>query len=232
MDEVDGERAAGQYDSNNDAIMIRQDTLEIDPLDPNNRHWSTPVFEKYIIVHEVLHAVLQGGGKVEHGLVDAMEALHMGGNDDSNWTYGDSKDFSNDQAINGMDTHSVVGNAMYRIYQKIGDKDQVFRFALEVDKKKTTSLYGFRKALVDVARGFPEAFQRAVAAVLVDMGINDLSVNVVPISMLRFIAWKMRALATIVEEDDVAWVSAMAEEAERRIREKLGLDDNQMLRGR
>ena len=62
------------------------------------------------------------------------------------------------------------------------------------------------------------------------MGINDLSVNVVPISMLRFIAWKMKELAAIVEEDDVAWVSAMAEEAERRIRERLGLDNNQMLR--
>ncbi len=102
---------------------------------------------------------------------------------------------------------------------------------MEVDKRGATSLPGFRQAVVTVAEEFPEAFQQAVAAVLVDMGINDLSANVVPLSMLRFIAAKMRALAQILEGEDAAWVSAAAAEAERKIREKLGLDRNQYLRG-
>ncbi len=228
MERVQGRRADGQYDSEQDSILIREDYR--DP--PTTGPWKYPVFTESLIVHEVMHAVTQRTGDVEHGLVDGMEALHMGGDNDSNWTYG-NKDFTKGQKIYGRDTHTVVGNAIYRIYKRMGaqHKDEVFRFALEVEKKRPTSLGGFRQELTTVARSFPEAFQRAVAHVLVEMGINDPVAGTVPISLLRFIAAKMRELALILPgDDDVAWVSAAAEEAEREIRRRLGLDNNQVLR--
>ncbi len=194
------------------------------------KDWSfDPATDKATVTHEAIHAITKGGGSIEEGLVYSMEALHMGGQD-GRWEAGARRQ---GQVIYQGNEQDVAGNAIYRIYKRVGanSKDEVFRFALEVGKKKTTSLYGFRRVLVEVAEDqFSEAFQQAVAAVLVEMGINDAVAGTVSITMLEFIAAKMRDLALIVGVEDRAWVSAAAEEAEREIRRRLGLDDDQVLR--
>ncbi len=215
-------KGEGEHDPITDAILLGRILREGD--------WSyDPATAQEVITHEAIHAITKGGGNIEEGLVYSMEALHMEGQD-YRWEAGARKE---GQVIYEGNEQDVAGNAIYRIYKRVGanSKDEVFQFALEVDKKKTTSLYGFRRAMVEVAEmKFPEAFQRAVAAVLVEMGINDAVAGTVPISMLRFIAAKMRELALILPEDEVAWARAAAEEAEREIRERLGLDNDQVLR--
>lgn len=233
METVQGKPADGQYDSAQDAILIREDYR-----DPNSGGFVQPVFRESLIVHEVLHAVTTGKGNVEHGLVDGMEALKVGADTPSNWTYG-RKNFTKDQAINGRDTHGVVGNAVYRIYKKMRQMQkarsadeiakEVFRFALEIDREQATNLRGFRQALVRVANTkFPATFQQAVAVVLVDMGINRLPLNTVPETILRFMEAKLRALAAARPDD--ATIGAAAEEALRRLKEHLGLREDEPLR--
>ena len=233
MERVQGQPADGQYDSVHDAILIREDYR-----DSNDGDFVQPVFNESLIVHEVLHAVTNGTGQVEHGLVDGMEALKVGADTPSNWTYG-KKDFTKEQAIDGRDTHSVVGNTVYRIYKRIRQMQktrraddvakEVFRFALEVDREQATSLASFRQALVRVANTkFPATFQQAVAVVLVGMGINKLPLNTVPETILRFTEAKLRALAA-AHPNDVT-IGDAAEEALRRLKERLGLREDEPLR--
>ena len=194
-----------------------------------DRDWSfDPATDKATVTHEAIHAVAKGsGGNIEEGLVYSMEALHMGGAD-GNWEAGARKE---GQVIYKGNEQDVVGNVMYRIFKRVGarKKDEVFEFALEVERKIPTSLYGFREALVRVAEEFPEAFQQAVAAVLIDMGINGLPVGTTSVTMLRFIEAKMRALFAAYPNDGS--IGAAVEEAMRRLREYFGLDNDQVLRG-
>ncbi len=215
--------AAAIYSESVDAILIK------DVIFDRTGRVIYPALHEVFTAHELFHAVSKGSGEVEHALVYSMDALYMGGGDDE-WNY-KGVSIEGDQVIYRGDVPIVVADAIYRIYERIGNAEEVFRFALEVDRKRATSLYGFRQALVEVAEDqFSEAFQQAVAAVLVEMGINDAVAGTVSITMLRFIAAKMRELALILPEDDAAWVRAAAEEAEREIRERLGLDNDQVLR--
>ena len=77
MERVQRRPADGQYNSDHDAILIREDYWG----PPRTGPWSIPVFGESLLAHEILHAVSQGSGDVEHGLVSAVEALHMGGGD-------------------------------------------------------------------------------------------------------------------------------------------------------
>ena len=221
-----GPDVEGQYDPKNDVILIEEDSF-----DPSTGARHRPVLDESLIAHEVLHAVAEGSGDVEHGLVSGMEALHVGGNDDSNWTYG-QKDFTKDQVIYKGDTHTVVGHAVYRIYKRIGaqHKDEVFRFALEVAMEEAATLASFRGALVRVAPRFPDTFQQAVSAVLVEMGINDTPPGTVSMSTLEFIEAKMRALAKRLTGEDAAWASAAADAIRQEIYRRFGLDDDEPLR--
>ena len=222
-----GPDVEGQYDPKNDVILIEEDSF-----DPSTGARHSPVLDESLIAHEVLHAVAKGSGDVEHGLVFGMEALHIGGNNDNNWTYG-QKDFTKDQVIYKGDTHTVVGHAVYRIYKRMGaqHKDEVFRFALEVAREQETSLAGFRAALVGVSEmSFSDAFQQAVAAALVEMDINDTPPGTISMSALEFIEAKMRALAKTLKGEDAAWASAAADAVRQEIYRRFGLDDDEPLR--
>ena len=163
-----------------------------------------------------------------------MDALYedKDGKADTEWNGPDSS-LTTNQVIHEGDPLRVAGNAMYRIFRRVGaeKRDEVFRFALEVDKRRATSLGGFRYALIAVAEEdqFSAVLQQAVAAVLVDMGINGLPVGTTSVTMLRFIEAKMRALFAAYPNDGS--IGAAVEEAMRRLREYFGLDNDQVLRG-
>ena len=216
--------AAAIYSESADAILIR------DVIADRSGQAVYPALQEVVTAHELFHAVSVGSGDVEHGLVYSMDALYKEGAD-SEWN-GPDGSLSTDQVIYRGDVLEVVGNAMYRIFKRMGvkQKDEVFRFALEVDRRKAASLAGFRVALVGVARRFPDTFQQAVSAVLVEMGINDTPPGTVSMSTLEFIEAKMRALAKRLTGEDAAWASAAAAEVRKEIYRRFGLDDDEPLR--
>ncbi len=224
-DEFSG-NAMGLWRSSDQAILIRKPF----PHSESGR-WIYPAEEISTTAHELFHGATVGIGKVEHGLVYSMDALYEDkyGRSDTEWD-GPDGSLTTPQKIYKGDTLEVVGNTMYRIYRKVGagKRDEVFRFALEVDQRRATSLVGFREALTTVVRDFPESFQRAVAEVLVAMGINDAVAGTVSITMLRFIEAKMRAIFAMNPDDDT--IGAAAAEAMRRIREYFGIQDDQPMR--
>jgi len=166
METVQNRRAAGQYDSANDQILLQADEVDI------AKRTVTSHATQAVIVHEVMHAVSQtSSGDVEHGLVSAAEALHMGGTD-HRWKYGD-KDFTT-KPEDFADMHVTVAHAMYRIYKKIGDKDKAFRFVLAVDEEMPES--------DEVAETFLEVAEKSnmateVTEVLTDMGLIQANYN-------------------------------------------------------
>ena len=212
------DKGAAEYATRTKAILLGGVYRE--------RDWSfDPATDKATVTHEAIHALTKGSGDIEEGLVYSMEALHMRGQD-SRWQAGARRD---GQVIYRGNKTDVVGNAMYRIYKKSKNKDQVFQFALEVEIKRPTSLYGFREALIKVAEEFPEAFQEAVAIVLVDMGINDAPAGMISLTMKRFFAAKMAAIFARDEEADS--LAALAAEAIEEWLEDLGyLDRDEVMK--
>ena len=215
------DKGAGEYEPRTKAILLGGIYRE--------RGWSfDPATDKATVTHEAIHAVTKGSGPVEEGLVYSMEALHMGGAA-GNWEAGARKE---GQVIYKGNEQDVVGNVMYRIFKSVGarKKDEVFEFALEVEREIRTSLYGFRLALVKVAKEeeFSDTIREAVAHVLVDMGINDLPLGTIPEMILRIMAAEMREIAAMVPHDDT--IGAAAEEAMRKLREYLGISNDEPLR--
>lgn len=191
------------------------------------RDWRfDPATDKATVTHEAIHALTKGSGDIEEGLVYSMEALHMGGQD-SRWQAGARKD---GQVIYRGNKTDVVGNAMYRIYKKVGERDKVFKFALEVDKRRPSSLSAFRRALVATAMALrDEDLQEAVAIVLVDMGISNVPAGAVSLTMQRFFAAKMAAIFARDEEADS--LAALAAQAIEEWLEDLGyLDRDEVMR--
>lgn len=119
---------AGQYDSSQDRILLREDEI-----DTQTRRVIIHATQD-VVAHEVMHALsTTPSGGVEHGLVSAAESLHTG----YGWSYG-NKDFTIQPTSMSSDMHAGVAHAMYRIYEKVG-KDMAFKIVLETDLAQPSS---------------------------------------------------------------------------------------------
>ncbi|MDE0681237.1 MAG: hypothetical protein OXI11_13685 [Gammaproteobacteria bacterium] len=166
--------AHGEYDSDHDIIRIDEDLA--------TTHYEST------IAHEVFHALSQTpSGAVEHGLVYAMEALYLGGDENEHWIAANNTDFTTDpedilNADMTLDPYHTVAHTIYRVFQTLGAdedyedsaRDTAFQFALEVDIEQPTDTDAFHKATRRV--GDNMGIGEHITAVLVAMGImTDLS---------------------------------------------------------
>ena len=119
------------------------------------------------IAHEVMHALSKTPSEdVEHGLVDAAEALHMGGG----WSYGD-EDFTTKPEDMSSDMHAGVAHAIYRISQKVGE-DMAFKIVLGTDLEEPNSGNAY-SVISEVAGDLDVGTE--VDKVLDDLGVGPLS---------------------------------------------------------
>ena len=120
-----------------------------------------PAVHEEVIAHEVFHAVIEGGGDIEEGLVRSMEVLYMGGD---TW---EDYEFQTEQKFHsGAGTIEVVGNAIYRIYKEIRDADEVFELSLRTAEQHPADIYGLQKALPTAAKQMGGAMLAVVDRVL------------------------------------------------------------------
>lgn len=105
-----------------------------------------------VISHEVFHALSQTPpGPEEHGMVYAMEALYLGGDESDHWTTPTDIDLTEDpedilNAGRTLDPLHEYAHTIYRVFQKVG-RDRAFRLVFGIDQRRPTDRDSFNAAM-------------------------------------------------------------------------------------
>lgn len=130
--------AKGAYYARDDLIVISSDA-------------SADEYES-VISHEIFHALSQTpAGPVEHGMVYAMEALYLGGDDSEHWTTPTYTDFTEDpedilNAGRTLEPSHEYAHTIYRVFKKVG-RDKAFRLVFGIDQRRPADRDSFDAAI-------------------------------------------------------------------------------------
>ena len=166
----------GTYFPSSDKITISKNTHSRD-------------YEK-VVTHEVFHALTrtpkdkkttQASRDVEHGLVYAMTALELGGDDWESSAYDNFAEHPDAVRKRGHEPepyHAHV-HTFYKIFKKDGvGKDRAFQLVLGVDLRTPQDEAALQKAISDIANGLGIGPQ--VAEVLKELSANTTDTESVP----------------------------------------------------
>ena len=139
-------------------------------------HDSLPGQDDYkrVAAHEIFHALSQSPERhdVEHGLVYAMTAIYMGG-DDSYWKYEGVSVTDNDSTFDDV-IGRITTNLIYRVFEKV-TRNEAFKFALKVDLERPTDVDSLEEAMKTVAKAMN--IENKVTAVLLEKEAMEVGLS-------------------------------------------------------